>query len=302
MKTYICIDIGGTAIKHGVLGENGDFLTTDSLPTEAWQGGEGIVKKVLSLAADYQKEYHPEGVAVSTAGMVDCKKGVIVHAGPQIPNYKGTAIKERVEQATSLPCEVENDVNCAALAEYTFGAAKGSESCLCLTIGTGIGGAFVRNGEVYHGFSGCGCEVGYMLQPGGEFQKLASATALVEKVRACKNGEGNWNGRTIFDAARAGDRDCIEAIDELCEALGLGIANICYVLNPEVVVLGGGIMAETDYLNDRIDRAMKAHMVPILAQNTRLAFAQNRNHAGMLGAYIHFIRTQSQSVPNGQRL
>ena len=297
MKTYICIDIGGTAIKHGVLGEDGAFLVCGSLPTEAWQGGEGILKKILSIIATYRKTYAPEGVAVSTAGMVDCEKGEIIHAGPQIPHYQGTAIKAIIERETSLPCEVENDVNCAALAEFYCGAARGSESCLCLTIGTGIGGAFVRKGEVYHGFSGSGCEVGYMRQPGGEFQSLASAAALVENVRHRKSGEGEWNGKTIFDAARAGDVDCIKAIDELCEALGLGIANICYVLNPEVVVLGGGIMTETEYLGERLEGAMKRHMVPILAENTRLAFALNRNHAGMLGAYLHFIRAQSRTNP-----
>lgn len=293
MKTYICIDIGGTAIKHGVLGEDGAFLAAGSLPTEAQTGGEGIMKKILSIAADYQRGFPAVGVCISTAGMVDCKTGMITHAGPQIPNYKGTQIKKTVAQVSGLPCEVENDVNCAGLAEYVSGAARGSESCLCLTIGTGIGGAYIQNGRVHHGFSGSGCEVGYMRIGNEEIQNLASTTALVQSVTARKGG-GDWNGKTIFDAARKGDGDCIAAIDEMCDVLGLGIANICYVLNPEVVVLGGGIMAETDYLTPRLQTALERYLIPSVAKNTRLTFAQYKNQAGMLGAYYHFLQMQDE--------
>ena len=117
MKQYICIDIGGTEIKHGVLGENEKFLAKGKVPTEAFKGGPALLKKVMGIAADYLKERKAEGICVSTAGMVDVEKGEIFYAAPLIPEYAGTKIKAGMEAEFGLPCEVENDVNCAGLAE-----------------------------------------------------------------------------------------------------------------------------------------------------------------------------------------
>ena len=290
MRQYICIDIGGTSIKYGIIKEDEVFLITDEMPTEAKEkGGEGIMEKVHSIVADYKKRYEIEGVCISTAGMVDWKKGCIIHASSLIPNYTGTKIKERVEEEFKIPCEVENDVNCAGLAEFYGGAGKGCESSLCLTIGTGIGGSFVYHGEIFHGFSGSGCEIGYMHLPEGEFQDLGASSVLVKNV-AKKKGlkEGELNGKMIFEQAKAGDVICIKAIEKMCDVLGMGIANICYVLNPEIVILGGGIMAQKQYLEPILQNSLEKYLIPFVASHTKLAFAQNENQAGMLGAYYHF--------------
>ena len=160
MKEYICIDIGGTSIKYGMVREDGSFLTTGEMPTEAMQyGGPGIMEKAKKIVETYQAEYRPEGICVSTAGMVDCENGKITYASPLIPDYTGTEIKKTLEELYGIPCEVENDVNCAGLAEHFAGAARGSRISVCLTIGTGIGGAILIDGKVFHGFSGSGCEV-----------------------------------------------------------------------------------------------------------------------------------------------
>lgn len=126
MKQYICIDIGGTEIKHGVLDENEKFLAKGKVPTEAFKGGPALLKKVMGIAADYLKERKAEGICVSTAGMVDVEKGEIFYAAPLIPEYAGTKIKAGMEAEFGLPCEVENDVNCAGLAEAVSGAAAGA--------------------------------------------------------------------------------------------------------------------------------------------------------------------------------
>lgn len=295
MRTYICIDIGGTAVKHGVLDEQEHFLVSDSVPSHAEEGGPALLERVMGLIDTHLKSY-PEssGICISTAGMVDCEKGEIFHAGPQIPGYTGTKIKASVESRFHLPCEVENDVNCAGLAEACSGAAKGTSISLCLTIGTGIGGCIVINNQVFHGFSGSGCEVGYLHLPGGSFQDLGSTTALVQNVAKRKNTPADsLNGKKIFAYAKAGDQDCIDAIDEMCDTLGMGIANICYVLNPEIVVLGGGIMAQKEYLFDRIRSRIDFHLIPAVASKTRLAFASHQNHAGMLGSFYHFLSKHS---------
>lgn len=290
MKNYVCIDIGGTSIKYGIIREDGHFLVTRERPTLALEGGgPGIMSKVREIVGSFLEDYRPEGICISTAGMVDCERGRITYAAPLIPNYKGTEIKKTLEAEFKIPCEVENDVNCAGLAEYYAGAAKGSSVSVCLTVGTGIGGAVIIDGRVFHGFSGSACEIGYMHLPGGDFQDLGASSVLVKKAAGYKGLDpARINGKYIFESAERGDRDCIRAIAEMVEVLGMGIANICYVLNPEVVVLGGGIMAQKKYLEDKLCLSLKKYLLPSVAEKTRLAFAVNQNHAGMLGAYCHF--------------
>lgn len=289
MKQYICIDIGGTEIKHGVIDEHEIFLVKGKTPTEAFKGGPSLLEKAVGIAGYYLKDWKAEGICVSTAGMVDVEKGEIFYAAPLIPNYAGTKIKQRMEREFHIPCEVENDVNCAGLAEAVSGAAAGSQAVLCLTVGTGIGGCMVIGGQVYHGWSGSACEVGYMHMDGSDFQTLGAASILVKKVAMAKNdSQDNWNGIRIFELAKAGDRDCVQAVDEMCDILGKGISNICYVMNPEIVVLGGGVMAQEEYLRPRIEAALTRYLVPGIGDKTSLAFAKYQNEAGMRGAYYHF--------------
>lgn len=290
MKKYICIDIGGTSIKYGVIREDGIFDTTASAPTLAMEnGGPGIVQKVTQIIEAFAERFTPSGICISTAGMVDCNAGKITYAAPLIPNYTGTEWKKILEGRFHLPCEVENDVNCAGLAEHYAGAARGSKISVCLTIGTGIGGAIIMDGKVFRGFSGSGCEVGYMHLPGGAFQDLGASSILSKKVAERKGlPAASVNGKYVFDQARCGDPVCMEAIDEMVDVLGMGIANICYVVNPEVVVLGGGIMVEKEYLGDRMRNSLERYLLPSVAEHTRLAFAENRNNAGMMGAFYHF--------------
>ena len=125
--------------------------------------------------------------------------------------------------------------------------------------------------------------------PGGAFQDMGASSILVKKVAAYKQIEPETiNGKYVFQQAKQGDADCITAIREMADVLGMGIANICYVLNPEVVVLGGGIMAQKEYLGDMIRESLDKYLVKSVADKTRLAFAENQNHAGMLGAFYHF--------------
>ncbi len=180
-------------------------------------------------------------------------------------------------------------MNCAGLAEFYTGAAAGSRIALVLTVGTGIGGCAVIDGKVFRGCSGSACEVGYMSLKGSDFQTLGAASILTKKVAGWKKEPDKyWSGYRIFESAKQGDELCVRAIDELSDVLGQGIANICYVLNPEIVVLGGGIMAQEAFLKERIENAVAKYLVPGIAKYTRLAFAKHKNDAGMLGAFYHF--------------
>ena len=240
MCKYLSFDIGGTAIKYAVLDDNGNFIESGSTDTQAHLGGERVVANVKALIEKYKKEYSLNAVAISTAGMVDCKKGEVFFAGETMLDYSNTEWKSIVEKEYGLYCEVENDVNCAALAEFVSGSGKDSKKMLCLTIGTGIGGSFVSEGKVYHGANYSSCEVGYMRidESGKNFQEICSTLTLCKTVAGKKKESVNkWNGHKIFEYYRLGDRDCIEAVEELCKNLSIGIANICYVLDPDTVVL-----------------------------------------------------------------
>ncbi|UWP58680.1 ROK family protein [Ruminococcus gauvreauii] len=293
MKYYVSIDIGGTAVKYGVLDENGTFAEKDKMETRAQEGGAAILEKAVGIVQQYLDAYRPAGICISTAGMVDREKGEIFYAAPLIPDYAGTNFKNTMEKKFGIPCEVENDVKCAGLAESISGAARGKKYAVCLTIGTGIGGAIILDGKVFHGASGSACEVGYMKMDDSDFQSLGASSILSKKVAQKKqDNSGKWNGYRIFEAARQGDQDCIQAIDELADVLGKGIANICCVLNPEIVVLGGGIMTQEDYLKDRVQKALKKYLVSSIEEHTELAFARHRNDAGMLGAFYNFKQRQ----------
>ena len=320
-KRYFALDIGGTKTKYALLGEKGEILSTYEKDTEAQRGGsfilenvKGEIRRVLAelkgnppegAQADTKVDAKAErtteaktepllfGICISTAGMVDEIKGEIIHAGPQIPEYKGCKWKEEIERTFSIPCEVENDVKCAGLGEYSFGSGKGTSSMLCLTIGTGIGGSFILNGEVYHGTSHSAMEIGYMQIPGGMFQRMASTSALVKRV-ASRKGEPEelWNGKRIFEEVAKEDKICLEELDRLCDALSIGLSNLCYAFNPECIVLGGGIMEQKDILLPKIWGHLQEHLVPIVAENTRLLAAGLGNRAGLLGAYVHFQKRQ----------
>ncbi|HFU4459349.1 TPA: ROK family protein [Streptococcus suis] len=293
MKTYLAIDIGGTQIKYGRLDAAGQILESYKMDTEAHKGGPHILATVKNLVAHFHAQSPLSGVAISSAGMIDPDKGEIFYSGPQIPNYAGTKFKSEIESTFGLPCEIENDVNCAGLAEGISGAGQDCQISLCLTIGTGIGGCLLINKEIYHGSSNAACEVGYLPLAEGAFQDIASTTALVQHV-ADLHGDSvsAWDGYRIFEEAKAGNRKCQAAIHQLTDYLGKGIATICYVTNPEIVILGGGIMAQKEYLGPILQESLKRHLLPSLVEHTKLAFAEHENAAGMLGAFYHFQQKQ----------
>lgn len=285
---YVAIDVGGTSIKYGLVDEFDKILERREMATDAQLGGIHILSKVLGIVEGYRKVLPIKGVGISTAGMVNSDTGAIFYASELIPGYAGINYKQEIEARFGIPCEVENDVNCAGLAESVAGAAKGAHSALVLTVGTGIGGCSIVANQVQHGFSFSACEIGYMLVDGERFEGQAATSVLVKRVAKAKGDcPEKWNGKRIFQEAKAGDQICCHEITRMVDILGKGIANICYVLNPQIVVLGGGIMAQQDYLEDRLNKALDRYLVESIRKSTSLAFARLQNDAGMLGAYYN---------------
>lgn len=289
MKYYVCIDIGGTAIKYGLASEEGIFIAKASMSTQANLGGMGIVEKIKQIIKDYSAEKIISGVAISTAGVIDYTDGSIKFA-LAIPNYTGTKLKAIVEQTFKIKCAVENDVNCIGLGEMWLGAGKGKSSLFCMALGTSIGGCAVLDKKVIHGASNSAGEIAYMLIPGGNMHELVSTSRLVKDVaKAKKLSLEEVNGKKIFTWARQGDEDCKLAINNLMQHLTDGIVNIVSVLNPEMIILGGGIMAQTEYLQPIIDDLLKTKLEPSVYEQTNIAFAKLQNDAGMLGALYNLL-------------
>lgn len=294
MARYLCFDIGGTNLKYALINESAEIIHQWEQPTQAHLGGPFILQTVCEIIKHLKQGNELLGVAISTAGMVNPEEGSIFYAGTQIPNYAGTQFKKVIEEEFALPCEVENDVNCAGLAEGISGAGKDASISVCLTIGTGIGGCILLDKKVFHGFSNSACEVGYMHHGKVSFQDLASTTALVQRVSQLKQEDiSKWNGRKIFELAKAGDVKCEKAIQELVEALCEGISSICYVLNPEVVILGGGIMTQVAYLRPLFEQTLPKYLISSILEKTTLTFAKHQNNAGFLGAFYHFKQKHS---------
>jgi len=293
MKKILAIDIGGTAIKYGILDENGTLLEEKKTETEAMKGAAHLVEKVCTLISQTKNDHELAGVTISTAGIVDVEKGEIVWANDNLPGYTGTKWKQILESRFQIPCEVENDGFCAGLAEYYSGSLQGTKVGLCLVIGTGIGGALVVDGNIFHGANFAATEIGYLILPQGGFEATGSTKALVESVAARKGiPPSQTNGYEILQQAKAGEEVSANAISEMCDILGAGIANICYVANPEVIVIGGGISAQKEYLYPKIRAALDKYLMKSVAENTKLTFAVHENLAGLLGAFYNFRKRQ----------
>jgi len=293
---YICIDIGGTSIKYGVLSDKGEIFIDGTVSTKVTEKENFIlsdVKKLIRNILDEYRNYEIKGICVSTAGVVNPEKGEIAYAGPTIPKYTGTKIKEELEKEFSISCEVENDVNCAGLGEYWKGAGKGSKSMVCLTIGTGIGGSVILDGKLLNGIGYTAGEIGYMDVNGSYIQNIASSKYLVEKVQKKKEEkEGITDAITgvdIFELAKKGDEICIAGINEIISNLAVGVRNIIYLLNPEVIVIGGGITAQKEYLEEKIRKEVNDGMISDMFRKTRIELAQQGNQAGLLGALYNFL-------------
>lgn len=289
MDLFAVIDIGGTSIKYGVITKEGTLIESNDRDTEAYKGGLSIIDKVKEIIKEIRIDNDISGICISTAGMVCPKEGKIVYAGPTIPNYTGVEVKSILEKEFKLPCSVENDVNCAALGEFFDGAGMGTNSMVCLTIGTGIGGAIIIDGKILHGFSNSAGEIGYMMVNGEHIQNIASTTSLVNNVALRKGIDyKSIDGRYVLDNYENGDLICREEVEKLVDNLALGISNIVYSVNPEVVVLGGGIMAREEIFRPLIEKSLKKYLIESVYINTRIEFAKLKNTAGMKGAFYNF--------------
>ncbi len=281
----LAFDIGGTEIKYALCDESFNLTEKSSVPTNAHDGGPKIIERVVEIIKSYNGI---DRVGVSTAGQVDSIKGEIIFATDSIPGYTGVKIKEIIEKETGIPTAVENDVNSAAIGEAVFGAAKGCSDFICLTYGTGIGGAVYLNGKLFTGSSFSAGEFGHMVtHAGGKsctcggcgcYEAYASAGALVRMV-AEKTGR-DMNGREIFENFENPEIKAV--IDDWIDEIVVGLKGLIYIFNPLLVVAGGGIMNEKYIIDEVNDRLQKELMQSF--RKVKFVKALMGNDANKLGA------------------
>ncbi|WP_077325201.1 ROK family protein [Virgibacillus siamensis] len=292
-------DIGGTSIKYGIVNEEGEFLHTDSFATEAHLGGESVIGKVADIANILKRQYTIDGISISSAGQIDSVSGTVVFATDNIPGLTSLPIAEMVSSHTGLPVKVENDVNCTALGEYWQGAAVGTEDFLCVTIGTGIGGALFLDGKIYTGHNYSAGEIGHInLYPNGKsctcgnngcFERYASSSAL-EGLIGTRLGY-QLELKKFFDLLLAGDEPCREIFERWIDDLTTGLQSLVHIFNPELIVIGGGISAQGQFLLRAINTALMKKLMPNHRKSLTVKLAENDNKANLLGAAKHFMRS-----------
>lgn len=287
----IGLDIGGTAVKYGLLDEKGVILELGEFFTEAEKGVENLFKNICKVIDKYLED-DILGIAVSGTGQIDGTIGKVIGGNPIIPGWIGTNLVEKLEARYKRPAVLENDVNCAALGEKWLGAGKESENFVCLTIGTGIGGGIILNGNIFRGDTYVAGEFGHIqIVKNGEeclcgkkgcYERYASATALVKMVKE-KTGK-TLNGKEIFELEKSGDSEIKEIVDRWIDYFTDGLSTIVYIFNPPLVVIGGGVTKQGEYLLNRILVSLDSKLGVNYKKNLKIKFAELGNNAGILGA------------------
>lgn len=289
-RRFLCFDIGGTAIKAGVLSEAGEILETERAATPRSGNPDALLSVLESLANGFSAGPFA-GTCVATTGIVDPFRGVILPCrGFLIDKDEEIPLKSLLSDRLGLPVEIENDVSCVALAENWLGAARGFRNAVCITVGTGIGGAFLIDGKLYRGTRFDAMEVGHMPFGSAGWEQLASTRALVaDYAESAGIAPEATDGRTIAERAREGEENAIRALDKMCALLAQGIASLLCVLSPDVFVFGGGIAGSMELLQPRIDAHLKRMLHPRFREPVAFREAALGNDAGMVGALRHFL-------------
>lgn len=321
-KAIIGIDVGGTSTKIGLVDQDGRILHTLERPTSGKQDYPKALEVFTNMAEQIVREshYHWEdiaGVGVGVPAFLDLATGTVVEAVNlgwyQLP------LQEELERIWNVPVRIDNDANVAALGEMWIGAGKGASHLICLTLGTGIGGGIIINGDIYHGINGSAGEVGHLIvrEHGGRscncgkrgcLETEASATAIIldalEQVKLLSSGPlkeayvrtGTITAKSVVELAKRGDPTCTAIIGKTGTVLGKALANMCYLLNPEKIVIGGGLSYAGVILFNPLIKAFNDAIMPRrVAENTAIVPAKLGNQAGIVGA-AWLIRHLNDSI------
>jgi predicted NBD/HSP70 family sugar kinase len=290
--SLLTIDVGGTSIKYalfrkGALSQKGSFPTPTSLTA--------YYEVLTELVKNYEQLYQITGVAISSPGAVNKTTGAIEGASA-LPYIHHFDIRGELEARFVLPVSMENDANCAALAELKFGAAKGIKDVIFMVLGTGVGGAIVIDGKIRHGQHLFGGELGFMLMDDTHsFSELGTAIGMANRYKA-RTGK-DLTGEAIFNLAHAGEEIAQEEMTVFLFNVAKGIFNLAYAFDPECIVIGGGV-SQAEWLIPELEKELqkmlnKFRIAPFLPV---IKACQYRNDANLVGAAVDFQQTFKAKV------
>lgn len=304
MEVAIGIDLGGTSIKYALINKEGKFLFQGKLPSKADVSAEAVIGQLIK-AADLAKTFAEneglivKGIGIGTPGIVDDTNRIVLGGADNIAGWENLPLARMIEQSTGLPTILGNDANVMGLAEFTYGAAKGSTHVVFITVGTGIGGAVIIDGKLFNGFANRGTELGHVaLIANGEpcscgsvgcLETYASTSALVRKFAdQCKASGQTFdeeiNGKLVVAQYHKGNPIAIACLDDHCFYLGRGISGFINIFSPQKIIIGGGLSEAGEFYMDKIRKEAFTHAMHDTAVNTEIMAAQLGNNAGCLGA------------------
>lgn len=278
------IDIGATTVKLGVVDARGRITVRGRLSTRAERGPEDLLDRIAAWAGRLPRRPHAAGAGF--CGMVDAVRGTVMETTDTMPRWNGLALARELESRLGVPTRCDNDGNCAALGEATFGAGRGTGSMAMLTLGTGVGGGIVWNGAVVRGAGHMAGKLGHIKVHAGGRRCACGAHGCLEahcSAWAFRRMDGR-NPRALFRDAARGERRAQTIVEEAAEALGSALADIANVLNPDVIVIGGGMAASWPQLRRHALSRYAARALPAAAATTRVERTQLGSSAGLLGA------------------
>ncbi|AEY67226.1 ROK family protein [Clostridium sp. BNL1100] len=308
-KLAIGIDIGGTNIKAALIDSTGSVSDFCKIPTNAKEGFKKTFISIQNLIQRYIDSIGKDnivGIGCACTGQVDSVSGKVLYAASTIPELSEFELKKNLVAFTNLPVEVENDVNACALGEKWLGAARDVEDFLCITLGTGIGGAIYKNGGIEHGYRGVAAEFGHMsIDMNGEqcncgnkgcFERYGSVTALIKHfkeellngnksiVTDMVNGHTeNISGEIIYAAKSSGDPLATKIVKEYNEAIICGTVSLVHIFNPEAVIFGGGITTLGDIFIEPIKKELLSRLMPVFREDLIIRRAELGDNAAICG-------------------
>lgn len=298
MNQVLTFDIGGTNVKYGFFSTEGQLLRSGEIPTEAEKGGPAMIQRLIQFSRTFSSINR---IGISSAGQIDSKTGRVVFATDAIPGYRGTETGRLFHDALGVSIAVLNDANAAVLGESLYGAAKGCDTVIGLTYGTGIGGGIVIHHQLFEGSTGIAAEFGHfpihattgrrcLCGKIGCYEAYASTRALLTQIEA---GTGkHFSGRQLFDEDSRILPEVYPYFEDWINEISIGLAGLIHIFNPDCIVLGGGIMQQPTVIN-AVTENLSAHILPSFFSPC-LVPAKLGNMAGLYGAYAKVCQSPIQ--------
>ena len=298
-RSAIGIDFGGTSIKSAVVEEGRVLLRGEAIDTQQYDSADSLVDAILRVIGE-MRVAHPETAAIGVGlpGFVDSVNG-IVHSLTNVAGWSEVPLRAILSERTGLPAIIENDANAMAYGEWKYGAAMGARHAVCITLGTGVGGALILDGKLYRGATLAAGEIGHMSidyrgirGPYGNFGGLEEYVGNVQIAeRAAKLYATAGVQKTVDEctpmaldaAARAGDSIAREMWETLGMEIGAALASVIWIVNPDTIVIGGGVAKAGDLLLDPIRREIAARTIKVFNEHLRVVPATLENEAGVIG-------------------